>query len=151
MALVKRIEALGTEVLRDINQTWEKQLWKKKRQKNPGREDIILIGDNYGPVCGQTLTLLWREGCNPGLYRKNCQNGPVIANQRAKEWMNEWMFNISIAQISIWIWSNALYNSRGNQINIAQIIIFTIIIHKSNQMLVFDERRKPEYPGENLS
>ena len=61
------------------------------------------------------------------------------------------MFNISIAQISIWIWSNALYNSRGNQINIAQIIIFTIIIHKSNQMLVFDERGKPEYPGENLS
>ena len=45
----------------------------------------------------------------------------------------------------------ALYNSRGNQINIAQIIIFTIIIHKSNQMLVFDERGKPEYPGENLS
>jgi len=30
--------------------------------------------------------------------------------------------------------SNALYNSRGNQINIAQIIIFTIIIHKSNQI-----------------
>ena len=30
--------------------------------------------------------------------------------------------------------SNALYNSRGNQINIAQIIIFTIIIHKSNQV-----------------
>ena len=55
------------------------------------------------------------------------------------------MFNISIAQISIWTWSNALYNSRGNQINIAQMIIFT------NQMLVFDERGKPEYPGENLS
>ena len=34
------------------------------------------------------------------------------------------------------------------EINIAQIIIFTIIIHKSNQMLVFDERGKPEYPGE---
>ena len=33
------------------------------------------------------------------------------------------MFNISIVQISIWIWSNALYNSRGNQINIAQIFI----------------------------
>ena len=29
--------------------------------------------------------------------------------------------------------SNALYNSRGNQINIAQIIIFIIIIYKSNQ------------------
>ena len=26
-------------------------------------------------------------------------------------------------QISIWIWSNAPYNSRGNQINLAQIII----------------------------
>ena len=47
--------------------------------------------------------------------------------------------------------SNALYNSSGNQINIAQIIIFTIIIHKSNQIMVFDERGKPEYPGENLS
>ena len=33
------------------------------------------------------------------------------------------MFNISIAQISIWIWSNALYNSWGNQINVAQINI----------------------------
>ena len=44
------------------------------------------------------------------------------------------MFNIFIAQISIWIWSNALYNSRGNQINIAQITIFTIIIPKSNQI-----------------
>ena len=42
--------------------------------------------------------------------------------------------------------SNALYNSRGNQINIAQIII-----HKSNQMLVFDERGKPDYPEENFS
>ena len=31
------------------------------------------------------------------------------------------MFNTSIAQISMQIWSNALYNSRGNQINIAQI------------------------------
>jgi len=28
---------------------------------------------------------------------------------------------------------------------------FTIIIHKSNQMLVFDEKGKPEYPGKNLS
>ena len=34
------------------------------------------------------------------------------------------MFNISIAQISIWTWSNALYNSTGNQLNIAQIIIY---------------------------
>ena len=47
--------------------------------------------------------------------------------------------------------SNALYNSRENQINIVQIIIFTIIIHKSNQMLAFDERGKPDYPGKNLS
>ena len=30
--------------------------------------------------------------------------------------------------------SNALYNSRGNQINIPQIIIFIIIIHKSDQI-----------------
>ena len=57
------------------------------------------------------------------------------------------MFNISIAQISIW--SNALYNSRGNQINIAQITILQLLF--TNQMLVFDERGKREYPGKNLS
>ena len=63
-------------------------------------------------------------------------------------------FYISIAQISIWIWWNALYNSRGNQINIAQITILQLLLTnqiKSNQMLVFDERGKPEYPGKNLS
>ena len=54
------------------------------------------------------------------------------------------MFNISVAQICIWIWSNALYSSRENLINIAQITIFTIIIHKSNQSRVFDVRGKPE-------
>ena len=37
------------------------------------------------------------------------------------------MFNISIVQIRIWIWSNALYNSRGNQINIAQITILQLL------------------------
>ena len=37
------------------------------------------------------------------------------------------MFNVSIAQISIWIRSNALYNSRGNQINIAQITILQLL------------------------
>ena len=37
------------------------------------------------------------------------------------------MFNISIVQISIWIWWNALYNSRGNQINIAQITILQLL------------------------
>ena len=37
------------------------------------------------------------------------------------------MFNISIAQISIRIWSNALYNSRGNQINIAPITILLLL------------------------
>jgi len=36
------------------------------------------------------------------------------------------MFNMSIGQISIWIWSNAPYNSRGNQINIAQITILQV-------------------------
>ena len=65
------------------------------------------------------------------------------------------MFNIFVAQISIWIWSNALNNSRGNQINIAQISILQLLLFtnqiKSNQMLVFDERAKPEYPGKNLS
>ena len=46
---------------------------------------------------------------------------------------------------------NALYNSRGNQINIAQIIIiFTIIIHKSNQIKCWFLMRlgKTEVPGE---
>ena len=64
------------------------------------------------------------------------------------------MLNISIAQISIWTWSNALYNSTGNQLNNAQIIILQLLFTNqinSNQMLVFDERVKPEYPGENLS
>ena len=42
------------------------------------------------------------------------------------------MFNISIAQISIWTWSNAFYNSRGNQINIAQITILQLLF--SNQI-----------------
>ena len=48
------------------------------------------------------------------------------------------MFNISIAQISVWTWSNALYNYRGNQINIVQITILQLLF--TNQMLVFDER-----------
>ena len=59
------------------------------------------------------------------------------------------MFNISIAQISISIWSNALYNSRGNQINIAQItilqLLFTIHI-KSN--VGFWGEGKTGVPGE---
>ena len=42
------------------------------------------------------------------------------------------MFNIFIAQISMRIWSNALYNSRGNQINIAQITILQLLFNKSN-------------------
>ena len=57
------------------------------------------------------------------------------------------MFNISTAQISMWIWSNALYKSRGNQINLAQITILQLMFNKSNQMLIFDERGKPEYGG----
>ena len=51
------------------------------------------------------------------------------------------MFNISIAQISIWIWSNALYNSRGNQINIMTIIDIIIIISSLSRSL----------PGEQVS
>ena len=42
-------------------------------------------------------------------------------------WIPGRMFNISIAQISIWTWPNALYNSRGNQINIAQVTIIRIL------------------------
>ena len=52
------------------------------------------------------------------------------------------MFNISIALISIRIWSNSLYNSRRNQINIALVTILRLLFHKSNhiksnQILVF--------------
>ena len=35
--------------------------------------------------------------------------------------------------------------------NIAQITFLQVLFNKSNQMLVFDERGKPEYPGKNLS
>ena len=45
---------------------------------------------------------------------------------------------------------------KGNQINIIQITNLQPSFYKSdqiksNQMLVFGERGKPEYPGENLS
>ena len=57
------------------------------------------------------------------------------------------MFNISIAQISIWMWSNALYNTRGNQINIAQITILQVLFYNqinSNQIKCwfFDDQGK---------
>ena len=52
----------------------------------------------------------------------------------------------------------AVYNSllKGNQINIIQITNLHLSFYKSDQiksnpMLVFGERGKPEYPGENLS
>ena len=48
--------------------------------------------------------------------------------------------------------SVTIYNSRGNQIDIAQIAIYNVFLQiKSNQMLVFGEREKPEYLGKNLS
>ena len=62
------------------------------------------------------------------LYHNNSDNNIII------------MFNICIVQIGIWIWSNALYSSRGNQINIAQITINFYKYYsqiKSIQMLVF--------------
>ena len=46
---------------------------------------------------------------------------------------------------------NALYNSRGNQINIAQIIILQSVFTNQSKCWFFDERGKPEYQGENLS
>ena len=57
------------------------------------------------------------------------------------------MFNISIVPISIYIRSNALYNSTGN--HYCPNHYFTIIAQKikSSQMLVFDERGKPENSG----
>ena len=46
--------------------------------------------------------------------------------------------------------SVTIYNSIGNQVDIALIAIYNCFL-QSNQMLVFGERGKPEYPGENLS
>ena len=40
---------------------------------------------------------------------------------------------------------------KGNQINIKSLIYKRLSTNRSNQMLVFGERGKPEYPGENLS
>ena len=40
---------------------------------------------------------------------------------------------------------------KGNQINIIQITNLQPSFYKSDQMLVFGERGKPEYPGKNLS
>ena len=58
------------------------------------------------------------------------------------------MFNICIAQIGIWIWSNALDNSRGNQINIAQItilqLLFTNQIKSSVGFLMRGENRSTQ-------
>ena len=62
------------------------------------------------------------------------------------------MFNISIAQISIWTWSNALYNSRRNQINIAQITILQLLFTNQIKSNVgFWWGGKPEFPWKNLS
>ena len=58
------------------------------------------------------------------------------------------MFNISIAQITV------AYEYDQMRFTILEEIKshFTIIIiHKSNQMLAFDERGKLGYPGKNLS
>ena len=40
---------------------------------------------------------------------------------------------------------------KGNQINNKSLIYNRLSTNRSNQMLVFGERGKPEYPGENLS
>ena len=54
-----------------------------------------------------------------------------------------------MAQIGMWIWSNALYNSRGNQINIAHITILQLLFNKSNQIKCwFLMRGKTRVPGE---
>ena len=60
------------------------------------------------------------------------------------------MFHISLAQISMWTWSNALYNSRGNQINIAQITILQLLF--TNQIKCWflmrgENRRKTSHDG----
>jgi len=70
------------------------------------------------------------------------------------------MHNYNTIQYNTFYWqlptrgfSVTIYNSRGNQIDIAQIAICKINVFyksnqiKSNQMLVFGERGKPEYPG----
>ena len=58
------------------------------------------------------------------------------------------MFNISIAQISIWTWSNALYNSRGYQINIAQITILQFFTNQIKSNVGFWWEGKTGVPGE---
>ena len=59
------------------------------------------------------------------------------------------MFNISIVQISIWTWSNALYSSRGNQINIAQITILQLLFTNQIKSIVgFWWEGKTGVPGE---
>ena len=59
-------------------------------------------------------------------------------------------YNTIYWQLPTRSFSVTIYNSTGNQVDIALIAI-TIVFYKSNQMLVFGERGKPEYPGENLS
>ena len=95
------------------------------------RKRIIFAEANYGEI-------------------KKLVDDSAQRNTKKSTKYNVIMFNISIAQISIWIWSNALYSFWGYKINIAQITIVTVVIHKSNQMLVFDERGKPEYPGKYI-
>lgn len=93
MALAKRIKALRPGVFRQLN-TRPAWCWRKpalrittlkkkqnktkrnetKRATNPGHEDVILIGQNHGPVAVQTSRLFWRVGSDIGFFGKNCQN-----------------------------------------------------------------------------
>ena len=61
-------------------------------------------------------------------------------------------YNASYWQLPARGFSVTIYHSRGNQIDIAQIAIYNCFLQiKSNQLLIFGERGKAEYPGRNLS
>ena len=58
------------------------------------------------------------------------------------------MFNSSMAQTSMnmLIW---MRSTIPQETNTTEITILQLVFNKSNQMLAFDERKKPEYPGGN--
>ena len=61
-------------------------------------------------------------------------------------------YNTIYWQLATRGFSVTIYNSRGNQVDIALIAIYNCFLQiKSNQILAFGEKGKPEYPGKNRS
>ena len=60
-------------------------------------------------------------------------------------------YSVYIPHISLSSHGGLQFLLKGNQIKIIQITNLQPSLYKSDQMLVFGERGKPEYPGENLS